>query len=388
MTYWACARLEPRREAVAQHFLKLKRGLHPACARTAAQARQAHRNHFTFVPGLRFHRDRAAMAPGTLEHRGRWADHGWRAPGASTRSGYRRHSGARSPRRSRASEVIRAQTWGSRENPGRTISRAPRFTREWNHINGSRYCSRFWAASSGWSCRALMLRRVLPVDVTHRLPQDSVAAEIHKSECITCARWVSPAPRFVAEAGFWLSAQPPRPALIHSTRSVTPTKGPAIRRGGARRFTDLFRRQRRGAVLSWFPRQVLWHADALQQSHRVHGRPCQRWRPVCGCSFHHIAGRHSFGRILPRRSRAAKERRNLSSQPRQPKCEVFASQSPWIVWSKSTRRGGCCSEVPAAFCLRSGCSLCFKSRLLDGGVMRCDPAGDWGNRVREIEGGQ
>ena len=37
----------------------------------------------------------------------------------------KRHSGARSPERSRASEVIRAQTWGSRENPRRTISRAP-----------------------------------------------------------------------------------------------------------------------------------------------------------------------------------------------------------------------------------------------------------------------
>jgi hypothetical protein len=37
-----------------------------------------------------------------------------------------------------------------------------------------------------------MLRRVLPVDVTHRLPQDSVAAEIDKSDRITCGRLSQP----------------------------------------------------------------------------------------------------------------------------------------------------------------------------------------------------
>src|SRR4051794_5400255 len=119
MSFWGCARLELRREAVAQHFLKLNGS---ARARTAAQARQAHRNHFAFVSGLRFHRDRAAMAPGALERRRGGSDYGWRAPSASTRSGYRRASSARSPRRSRASEVIRAQARGSRENPRWAIS--------------------------------------------------------------------------------------------------------------------------------------------------------------------------------------------------------------------------------------------------------------------------
>src|SRR5205085_6465469 len=59
--------------------------------------------------------------------------------------------------------------------------------------------------------------------------------------------------------------------------------------------------------------------------HLVLGPPCRSSRQGYGCSFRCIAGRHSFGRILPRRSQAAKKVRTPSSQPRQPVCELFAS---------------------------------------------------------------
>ena len=127
MSYWGCARLELRREAVAQHFLKLN-GYETYIPRVREQRLRRGKRIETIsplFPAYAFIVIEAAMAPGALEHRRRGSNHGWRAPGASTRSGYRRPSGARSPRRSRASEVIRAQTWGSRENPRRTISRAP-----------------------------------------------------------------------------------------------------------------------------------------------------------------------------------------------------------------------------------------------------------------------
>ena len=125
MTYWACARLELRREAVAQHFLKLN-------------------GYGAYIPRVREQRFRRgkrieiisplfpAYAFIVIEqqwHRARWSigvaalimdgEHPARVPDQVI-------AGIRAREvRGAVAEVIRAQTWGSRENPRWTISRAP-----------------------------------------------------------------------------------------------------------------------------------------------------------------------------------------------------------------------------------------------------------------------
>ena len=69
----------------------------------------------------------------------------------------------------------------------------------------------------------------------------------------------------------------------------------------------------------------------LLDSHfRARGRPFRLSHRVYGCSFRRTAGRHRFGRTPPPRWQRMKERRNLSTPPRQPERELHASQISMI----------------------------------------------------------
>jgi Transcription termination factor nusG len=96
MAYWACARLEPRREAVAQHFLKLA-GYEVYIPQVREQRLRRSRRIEVIAPlfpAYAFIVIEQPMAQRPLEHRRDCSDHGRRPSGARSGSGHRRYSSA------------------------------------------------------------------------------------------------------------------------------------------------------------------------------------------------------------------------------------------------------------------------------------------------------